>query len=443
VWKQPKSVTTAVTAVLWQLATRRRTSGIAFDYPESAEVERLVTEMMTPILTGVETGSPQSVPPPYYQRRVSETLVLVAREIEERRLYNLLPVLESIPGLLAQGNQVESDFGILLTCALKAIHLLLGDERRVLVGCRDGQPALKRQQRAFHSSLSAEQLVEVGLMEWPYLPHIEQADVDIVPDSTEMVDINWLRGYNWPQIEQTTIQRLFEAAYYEQCYVVHPAGAYVRLRHFGPFSGLTLKVKPGLRDPKYLDLLAIFETAKGKHPVVIDGAYITGVEQLGRFEGEELFYEYLCWVTGVIYHDLVTAETIRVGSSEQEATPSVWPSDDELPEPSWIYIPRQLRLGEAQPRAEIAGPRIMMPHHVSGHMRKGNLTEAHREELQDFERETGLRVLNLLARHPGKTFVRPHVSPSVEGLNELPRFIHARLQSDIERMMDTSTAPGA
>ena len=65
--------------------------------------------------------------------------------------------------------------------------------------------------------------------------------------------------YDWPEADRSRTLYLMEDAYYRQRYIVNPEGAYVQLKHFGPLKGMTLKVKKGITDPGFVDLVAVVE----------------------------------------------------------------------------------------------------------------------------------------------------------------------------------------
>ncbi len=171
-----------------------------------------------------------------------------------------------------------------------------------------------------------------------------------------------------------------------------------------------------------------------KNLIPFDSGLLTGITNFYPVlsERETRGAIYLLWVTALIYHDLVTAQEITGERRIKGPKVGIGTGGQE---PSWIYIPRKVHRQRVEPRVPSPNPHFVTPHRVSGHKRQANPTDKHLKELERFERETGLRILDLLRRNPGFTFVRPHVSPSSDSVANLPRFIHARLQREIEALM--------
>lgn len=139
-------------------------------------------------------------------------------------------------------------------------------------------------------------------------------------------------------------------------------------------------------------------------------------------------------ILALVYHDMVTAIELpqnRFKTLKKSGNKSggVVEFRENL---QVIYIPRVIRVGDSpESRPKYDGPPIpATPHHVSGHRRKGNLTEKHRQELMDFERSHGVSILKFLPG--GFTFVRPHFVPSDANLEKLPIFIKKRIQTKLQ-----------
>jgi len=145
-----------------------------------------------------------------------------------------------------------------------------------------------------------------------------------------------------------------------------------------------------------------------------------------------------------VYHDLVTAVTVRGHRTRRLSTESITPQPPEGDEPSWIYIPRKIRIDDRdrnEPvRSEIATKRPPKPHPVIGYRRKGNMTDKQRDAVKAFEETYGVDVMSFV--QPGETFVLPHVSPKEfrDQFDNLPLFIKirfaGRLQQSIANAVD-------
>lgn len=426
-WRNPLLFTESAIDTLWHLSKELRIQDPLSSKDVDPQAFAYLIDRQTDLM--MAANGPRS-DASSFRVPLGEHMLRDARHIEDGA-WSLLPELYRVA--------VSNTF---MTMYLSCVHCLAGSEKYFLVGTRGNRPAWKRMK----GTATFKELIGYG----PgfTLANLDQSDVELWPRIQDHIG---LKNYNWPHVPSTRVAELFEEAYYRQRYMVHPAGAYVRLRHFGALTGLTLKVKSGLRDPNYIDLVACFDvdatpleatTRKApfgakKYVLALDGAEL--VEKLYEPSQDKTTENsmYLLWVMALIYHDLVTAETVTVRpsldlSQANPATQSSPPKEGN--EQSWVYIPRKIKTHTVDPRIGRQDYRPMAAHHVSGHLRKGKLSDDHRAELEDFERQTGLRVLDLLERNPGHTFVRPHVSPSVEGLQELPRFIHARLQTDIDRL---------
>lgn len=441
-WKEPGKLIDWLSAFLWH----NKDELWELQYPEhelvfaKPEVAAQLRQLTVDVLKIIKKHHKEPAPSAKFRRELRHVLLPIAKQIEEGKDWSSMTLLYEASQDVRLADERLANIVHVMT--LTVIQLLLGSERRMLIGTRGGLPAWKDVTDKSYRMTNL-----VAYQPSTMMRYVDQADSVIYHQPSQATSIP--TNVNWPDIELGTITSLLEDAYYKQRYVVHPQGAYVRLQRFGPLTGLKLRVKPGLTDPNYLDFIAVFEASHVIVPerlrdgderkqflFVLDGAFASGqVKGIFFNQLQDAFARYLGWVVAMIYHDLVTSDGIRVAASSQEASDAL-ELETERPEhePSWIFIPRKHGLA-TEPRVETASTRQMDPHRVSGHIRKGNITEQHIEELKKFERETGLKVMHILEQNPGYTFVRPHVSPSGFDLAELPRFIHARLQSDIDRLM--------
>jgi len=384
---------------------------------------------------------------PRFNSDLGLLLTEAAERMEEVRSYDMIPHLIEVLADLREVDPSYYNFCLLIT---RSLQMLLGDEKKQLLGTRGSKPAWKFLKRPITRRLAGVNPLHfygnVGTIRY-----LDQSDMVLMPEPEE-----WFWGladrYDWPDVDFGQVRFLMEQAYYHQRYVVNPEGAYVQLKHFGPLRSLTLKVKsPGLLDPNYSDFLVIlgwdttgFRSLAGddelgieglrKSAEILEGGDLTSVDYLSHDPRIGSYGKYLFWVVAVIYHDLVTAKEVSGHRSASSGKPRGF-SEDYDEEPSWVYIPRRVHNQPLPPRLPSEEPRFVSPHRVTGHLRHANPTPQHLAELEKFERQTRLNVLDLLKRNPGYTFVRPHVSPSWDEVKDLPKFIHARLQSEIEEMM--------
>lgn len=338
---------------------------------------------------------------------------------------------------------------------------LAGSEEQILVGTFHNVPAWKRLTKPFQSQRDILNAMSryIGNMNLLAMPAISQEDVFLIPEPGEMTK-NEILTNPYKTLPRRNIVPILEEAYNNQRYIVDPGGAYVRLRDLPYFWAITLKVKPGIDDPHYVDFLARFDFCDGTsdfHFLNGDLAMNLGqpfndiretIESFGMpdlhltpFEFESSFFDFLI---ALIYRDLVIEREIRVVSCDRDTTTrtsrtsspaDIDPSELEQSKP-WVYIPRVVRRVETAPRKTTDNPREIEPHKVTGYIRRANMTDEHREEIRRFEAETGLEILRFVPE--GHTFVRPHISPKADAasLQQLPRFIRARIQNDLRNLMN-------
>lgn len=446
-WEKPRQLLDFCAEACWNLFSESRfwerqypkyewsfpefTRGYSFFELTSNAIKQT---FLTTSQTGVMTNE--------FRKTFNDLLVKECTRIEDSKDFSFLVALGRVSNALGTSDR---DYALLAQLILQAMKALLGSPSKTLVGVRGGKPAYK----SFGRTLTGEKaFIAANAYNPDLLSYYDQTDMAIVPDPMDALS-TISRKFVWPRIDIAEVRELLEDAYYNQRYIVNPEGAYVKLRHFGPFKGLTLKVKsPGIHDPNYIDFLCVIDIDLTeldsqqygqshlikKKVYVVDGATAQGIMPYGVVSDDNYFL-YLMWTVAFVYHDLVTAKEISIPGnesvvSERNAQFSEVPSE----KPSWIYIPRLIKNRNSPPRLPTE-PRELKPHHVRGHLRRKNLTEQHRKELGKFERETGLKVLDILDRNPGFTFVRPYVVPSMEDVRGLPKFIHARLQSEIDQML--------
>ena len=197
---------------MWQLGITHRLGGkqIAYSQPTDNEAEQLLAELMNRILAEFSSGFSPDAAPPAFTRRVGKILVDTANKVEQQHRLYLVPSLLATVGRM-HGNEDETkrNIGTLAVFAAVALRLLVGSERRYLIGCRDNQPAWKKFERPIYGSLSSEQIADMNLVEWPYMAYLDQADAAFLPNWSD--DKAVLREYQLPVAQRPAIQSLLAA----------------------------------------------------------------------------------------------------------------------------------------------------------------------------------------------------------------------------------------
>lgn len=370
------------------------------------------------------------------ERLVRRELLALAREVEVRKEWQL------VPGIWRVADDYEGRLSVQLTGALsgiaQAIHYLVGSENRHLVGTRQNQPAWKPRDVRRKTPLQILQGFPID----SDVEYLDGNDLDLVPDDSQWMLEDQLPMFPVFNNPWEKIGSLLEDAYYNQQYLPHPDGSFVKLRGVPGLDGVTIKTKRSLLDPGYIDFLACFQLADKKFLSVFSGIMVSAVKDHPEFRmslyGDPSKRDFLFWLTAQIYHDLVTAKELEPrqfrnqGSADRKDVTKA----SEVSTPiEWIYIPRTVRGRPQEVRRPANQKRSATPHRVSGHKRRGNLTETHRTTLEEFENETGIEILRWLPE--GYTFVRPHISPVDESqaIQGLPKFIRRRIQDDIRQLL--------
>lgn len=441
-WKNPEWITGVQGKKLWDVLVLSDIEDWQIPaYPElrgSTEAHSILREATTSVLkafftahnrvTGLSTSST-------FCAHFDDTTQSLAHLIRKNRRYSLLPELWDAveDAYLSLPLELWSVFQKVVWTT----YLLLGDERRCLIGTKDNKPTWRPLARPITSRTQAE-ILGIGAVHDINLRYVQAGDESIVPALDEWVKED-LFQYPWPSVSMEAIHKLLEQAFYNQRYTIDPAGARVQLVGCPRINSLYLKVRRGIRDPNYYDFLARFELDNGSFFNVLDGVVgaVTGHSELDEMISRGTFLNYTYYLIAQIYHDLVTAIELPVARYRggRIVRPQLEPKPTETV--SGIYIPRVVRGNTELPRREIPSPRITEPHRVRGYKRKGKMTEAHRLEILKFEQTTGLKVLDWTPA--GCTFVRPHVSPAAdyEWLAHLPLFIRNRMQDALKRLLES------
>lgn len=278
---------------------------------------------------------------------------------------------------------------------------------------------------------------------------VSESAIDFYPDPR---DINlWVQNSHILEQEPNSdilieSRKFLEDAYYNQRYLVHERGVRVRLSGYGAIVELQLLVLPTFDDYLQFQVFLVDSSGKKATYFINEEAFLTDTDlddEIKLGSNDSNIFKNVVFLICSVYHDLVTADTIVVEPSTDHEPKSGQPYSDSDSSEHFLYIRRTYvdkagRQQEVEPRKPILNAITREPHHVTGHLRRlpdgKNMSAKHRIELEEFEKTTGLRVIRYIK--PGFTFVRPHISPSIEGYYKLPRFIKARMQRDIRTMIE-------
>lgn len=379
------------------------------------------------------------------EQLLSKRLLAVAEEIERHKDWEKVQGLFDVPTLISPDPTTDNPANFTFTTLYAfAVRWLVGTEERHLVGTRRGQALW------IPYALSRDATMETVLNLFPVdsaMRYLDRSDLNILPKPGKWIVPRPL-GVSLPTdgdgATWAAINDLFEDAYYNQHYLMHPEGSLVRVTNIPGLDSVVLKAKRGIYDRNYLDFLGIFLYEDGQRAVVaMNGELAVSPTDNGDkiirvgTSGTRLAH---LLIIAQIYHDLVTK--IELGSSPKvRSGEGVSTASDSPKAPlklEWTLIPRISHRKTLEPRLPIPNSRSMQPHRVSGHRRKANMTDRQRDAIRDLEQETGIEILKWIPE--GYTFVRPHISPvgDSQAIQSLPRFIRRRIQSDIEKLLTDS-----
>lgn len=309
---------------------------------------------------------------------------------------------------------------------LSQVVVLLGKETRVLVGTRNGAPAWKNVSRIQPDELLS---CTFGTLMATYAAshHVGKDDAWMVPTFREF-DVDLYREYERETTYLEVTRDLIEKAFYKQQYIVDPDGVHVKVTNARNITDLYLKIHARLGS-ELVDILVRAETSDGAiFFVLTEKALVEAMTDTTYFCPGS----YLACLAAQVYHDLVTAEFVSTSVTLPANSLGGMPAPSLGDEPTWTVIPRKIRNVVREPRQAVPRRTVTEPHRVTGHRRKAKMSDAHREAIQEFERETGLDIFRFLPE--GYTFVRPHFSPAISAKDfaTLPRFIRYRIQQSLE-----------
>ena len=327
--------------------------------------------------------------------------------------------------------------------ALTLIHKLVGTESKTLVGTKDKSPVFLSHKPVLNLSDVAKPSLPITVQ----LAHIGHEDFVMLP-RYDSFDRNALSDQTWPKIRSfRPILDILEDAYKNMRYMPNPSGSYIKINGIPRVQGAMIKVLPPKDNPDGFGLMARLDFDTGSH-LMIENDVVEHIQQSqdGLPDGNLPPYGFFLWLACQVYHDMVTAKEIRTGPSKdlldskpQKSVPTPTNRWDDY-NPEWTYIPRIVKGTEEPIRLPVPMLTEYTPRYVRGHIRKGKMTEEHRQALERFEAETGLKII--YAIKDGFTFVRPHISPAIDRAewDGLPKYIKARIQDDFDLLLKTEQA---
>lgn len=358
----------------------------------------------------------------------------IAKQLSEKKNWQLIADLGRLTQLLQSiATQDQRGFCLGVTHLL---HCLISSETKFLIGTRFGKATWIPWKPLRSPTTEFTFARAIG----PDIEYIGSEDLELVEDADQWPMAESGQYRSLPAIPNCwqKVAILLEDSYYNQQYVPHPDGSYVRLQGVSGLESVIIKAKRGLYDRNYVDIMAVYNFSRGKTLVVIDGSMAMQQEDDLRRRVALKRPDFLVWLTALIYHDLVTAkEVVRSSRSAAESTTSIARTEkpEHIPEIRWTYIPRRHKKEVREVRRPATTPRSMSAHRVTGHKRRAKMTDRQRCLIQDFEQETGIDILRWIPE--GYTFVRPHVVPKEdsEHLQSLPRFIRTRIQQELQALL--------
>lgn len=375
----------------------------------------------------------------YYAEEVYRIVRETAARIKDKRDYaffiNFMHAIEAKFGipwfeLVPDFFKGQPTFPALLAKSLVAIWIFLEDEGRWPVVVRGKQLSRKRIEIPQNPEAALDHLTFVGIQILTALPLLDSQDLDLVSDQfIGPAKEGSVTSISVPP-PVSPVATTLENAYFNQRYFLHPVGAAVKLQKGGDIIGAFLKIKDGV-------VIGRFHTEKGEMLCFLNLDAAKGVQfpQITQGPGDSFIR-----ILANVYHALVVAvEEPSPGRhrAEEVLLAARYPLADTEEHLSISYIPRTIYVRGK--KHEFVAPRVAgefrrpaKPHPVRPHSSWRGPISAHQQILvQEFERATGLKILDRLP--PGKTFVRPHFSPTLEPgeIATLPLFIKKGIEAEI------------
>lgn len=340
----------------------------------------------------------------------------LAREIKRGQRYY---ILESLISAMTRDKRLDGQVGKKMAIDVGTLHLMLGREDKLLVGLRGGVLWKRIEWPEKDGYIPLLATAYHYLLLTPYIGRRELdfvAEKPLTPSDLEKVRL--------PQPAQS-IDETLEQAYHEQRYVIPTSGAEVRFRSAGDMEKMML-IQTGKT------IFAKIEFNNGSNT-------FAGIDLERGIDVSQLRPELTGRILAEVYRDMVTARVVHSNRPRRLRNLPPLDIDREAPQqsPQIIYIPRNILVRDGDDfRSPYRGPaRPVSPYRVTGHRRRANMTEKHRQELIRFEQENSISILENLPA--GFTFVKPHMVPSGSKFDELPIFvkrrIEQRLRDDLQR----------
>lgn len=374
-----------------------------------------------------------------YQLRHHSIILEMAEEIRSKRKYQFfLDFLRAIeqrfnlpfPLYIEELKEVRPTFPSFLLIELLIFWVLMEKDGRYLVCVREGH-----QRKAFPLPENPKDrmaaILQIGLQILTVLPFITPQHLDLIPERFGPIYEVDRESMRVPVIINQTIDEVLEDAYFHQRYLVHPEGAIVQFKNAFDIKEMLAKVVEG-------KVIAKISISQGQTVAVVDLETAQGIDFTVAQQGPLAEVKNaLSLLVASVYHDLVIrieapARKKRKYASLMTEREKTWYPQEE---PTFIYIPRKIRVGgeirEVSPRISATFHRPPRIHQVRGYLRRGRMTEHHRKVLEEFEKVTGLRILERIPA--GFTFVRPYISPMTEGpvIAQYPRFIKTKIEAGL------------
>ncbi len=393
--------------------------------PAYTKPERFLQEMVESLQVGRRVGKAGS---PTYQPQRSRNLHAIAREIVRKRHWYLIPEMYDV---------LERDYGgspyssVAHNLELPSLYLLTCPDDRFLVSTQGQNVWREINMDQYEPDERGQVWSTVAQYMAPIVGHIHPENADLIPDRFLVHE-----KFNDVQLPQPAepMEKTLERAFFHQRYIVNPDGVEVRFQHAGDLQSMRLRVTGN-------QIMARVQLNGGETFVLLD------LDTAAHYSPEVIFNTKtgdprLAHLLAEVYHDLVTAVTIR-GPRRPPRDERAQTNDEEKQERTWRYIPRTIRqfLDEETRVPLDTSRRPPQPHPVVGYVRRGNMTESQRDNIVAFEAEYGVRIMHLVP--DGFTFVRPHISPrgyTGEMFESLPVFIKRRFRSHVEELVREAAA---
>lgn len=380
---------------------------------------------------------------------VISSLCPVAKQIEKTQKWNLVCDFYEAAHKVAQ--ETSLGFDVFAIAFAKAIHMLVGDEHRFLIGTRDNKPVWRmgeyspsrkvevkmevmgfsRGSSAISSvgSLSGSQLLgsipqigKTGIIEVPCedqllaslvasildenMMYVDNGVADLVPSPKDWVTAGEILSLasewdaDWEEINQILIE-----AFCNQYYVLGPYGAEVQITGCDGVESMTLRARGGLRDGKAVDLFAKVILSGGKNFFFVLDSTTPSLGQSVSDRVKRFFYK----IMASVYRDLVVRD-----EAEQ------------------VWRARTVRAHEDGVRTRLKEPRVVNPHPVKGHKRKGTMSAKQKQACIDAERKYGANIIAQLP--PENTYVLPFGVPRISGeeFAQLSYIVQHEIRKSIE-----------